>query len=119
MTEIDKILSSACYGEGDIRSIKDDLKGYDMVWDSRSNHSVQSMDQGFKFKLFIRPADARAKILVVDKYNTDCLPLTSLLQERDGSMISLHGPNSSQVWAAIEFRAYEGRSNSYAPLEQS
>ena len=119
MTAIDKNFSSACYGKGDIRSIKDDLKGYDMVWDSRSNHSVEFVDQKFRFKLFIRPEDARAKILVVDKYNTDCLPLTSLLQERDGSMITLHGPSSWQVWAAIEFPVYEGRSNFCAPLEQS
>lgn len=80
---------------------------------------MESVDQKFNFKLFIRPEDAQAKILVSDEYNTDCLPLTSLLQERDGSMISLHGPNSSQIWAAIEFRIYEGRSNSRAPLTQS
>lgn len=97
-----------CYGERDIRSIKDDLKGYDAVWDSRSNQSLHTLDQDFMFKFFVRPEDARAKILVVDKYNADCLPLTSLSQQRDRSIISLQRLNSSHVWASLDFIFYEG-----------
>ena len=115
MTETDKTFSSVRYGEGDIKSIEDYLVGYDMVWDSRSDRSLRTLNQDFRFQLFVLPRDARAKILVADEYNTDCLPLTSLSQERDCSVISLHGPNSSQIWAAIEFFVYEGRSKSCAP----
>ena len=101
-----------CYGGGDIRSIKDGLKGYDAVWDSRSNHLLGIRNPDFMFKFFVRPEDDRAKILVVDKYNAGCLPLTSLSQQRDRSIISLHGPNSSQTWATMEFIFYEGPSHS-------
>ena len=90
-----------------------------MVWHSRRNSSLEVPYRNFMFKFFTRPEDARAKILVADQFNNACLPLTSLLQERDCPIIRLHGPNSAQIWAIIDFLFYEGRFTSCASLEQS